>query len=137
MDLHLSKENDNLMAKFRTQIKPIFLLCERVEKVKNLPKARQKPKATMMVSTVKEILERQFHEFRNWAMWFLYLGFTGLKSRGKPHRFQDRFKLKVKQTESLMTRFYEMNISGWNSRRLYPSRSLIYESPWTGRSNRR
>lgn len=84
MDLHLSKENDNLMAKFRTQIKPIFLFCERVEKVKkNLPKARQKPKATMMVSTVKEILERQFHEFRNWAMWFLYVGFTGLKSRGK------------------------------------------------------
>lgn len=52
MDLHLSKENDNLMAKFRTQIKPIFLLCEGVENVKNLPKARQKPKATMMVSTV-------------------------------------------------------------------------------------
>lgn len=42
MDLHLSKENDNLMAKFRTQIKPIFLFCERVEKVKKTSQKQDK-----------------------------------------------------------------------------------------------
>lgn len=45
MDLHLSKENDNLMAKFRTQIKPIFLFCEGVENVKKPPKSKTKTKS--------------------------------------------------------------------------------------------
>lgn len=72
------KRNDNLMAKFRSQ-KSIFFHEKRV---RNLPKARQKPKATMMVSTMKEILEKQFLEFRNWAMWLLYRRTSGLKSRG-------------------------------------------------------
>lgn len=45
MDLHLSKENDNLMAKFRTQIKPIFSLLRRSWKCKKPPKSKTKTKS--------------------------------------------------------------------------------------------